>query len=261
MKVFKSNSKNYLYFLYRIANPFFDPVRMYNGLIGYVWFIRDIVIFKKMDSSAHIINRNLFPILHEKTKYTSFDVQNYYQQLWAFEDILKRKPRLHVDVGSTYLFNGYVSKITKTVFIDIRPIKTSLSNLEVKKGSILNLPIPDNSVKSLSSLCVAGHIGLGRYGDEIDPQGTKKACNELSRVLSQGGNLYFSTTIGKERICFNAHRVYSPLTILEYFKNLKLVEFSVVDDNGVYRQNVDHRKYSNLNYGGGFFIFTKEKQR
>lgn len=258
MRVFKSDTKNYLYFFYRLVIPIFNPIRFVSGIYGYSWFIRDIVRFKSMDKKAKLINRNLYPILDEKTSFTeSFDPQNFYQQLWAFEQILKREPKVHIDIGSTYAFSGYVSKITKAVFIELRPIKTLLRNLEIKRGDILQLPIPNNSVGSLSSLCVAGHVGLGRYGDAIDPRGMEKACKELSRVLSKNGFLYFSTTIGKERICFNAHRVLSPKTIVKYFSGLQLFEFSVVDDMGKFHNNVSYKDYTDINYGLGMFVFKK----
>jgi hypothetical protein len=53
-----------------------------------------------------------------------------------------------------------------------------LENLFFKEGSILALPFESGSIKSLSSLCVVEHIGLGRYGDEIDPFGSESAIKE-----------------------------------------------------------------------------------
>jgi len=66
--------------------------------------------------------------------------------------------------------------------VDIRPIDVSLDNLFFVKGSILNLPFRNNSIESISSLCVVEHIGLGRYGNVIDPYGSEKAIKELKRV-------------------------------------------------------------------------------
>jgi len=257
MKIFKSRSKNFYYLLYRLVNPLFDPVKLLLGLHGYVWFVRDAIRYHLLDKNAKILSFNLYPKLDEKTSLTSFDSHYFYLPFWAFEHILKKKPRHHVDVGSTYLLSGYVSKITKATFVDIRPIPVSLKNLNVIKGSVLNLPYKDDSVESLSCLHVAEHIGLGRYGDPIDPNGTKKACRELGRVLAKNGSLYFCLPIGKDRLCFNAHRIHSPQEIINYFKNLKLVEFSVVDDKGNFIKNTDPAKYSDEDYGCGMFLFTK----
>ena len=106
---------------------------------------------------------------------------------------------------------------------------------------------------------VAEHIGLGRYGDELDPDGTEKACRELSRILTVNGNLYFSLPVGKQKTYFNAHRVHSPGTIIDYFKDLKLVELSGVTDSGRFTENIDIDVLEKSNYACGLFWFRKEK--
>jgi len=257
MRVFKSKPKNLVYLLYRLVSPIFDPMKFVQGIYGYFWYIKDLIVYKIKSPKDKLLNLGLFPILYEKTASTSFDPHYFYHSIWAFKRILKNKPEQHVDVGSSYQLVGLLSIITKITFIDIRPIKAHIKNLYCKKGDILNLPYKNNSIRSLSCLHVAEHIGLGRYGDLIDPEGTKKACKELSRILAVGGLLYFSLPIGKDRICFNAHRIHSPKTIIKYFKDLKLMEFSVVDDNNVYTTNTNPKKYNNINYGCGMFLFKK----
>lgn len=258
MKVYKSESKNIGYFLYRIVQPVFDPIKIVQGIWGYLWFARDFFTYKLLDPQSKLLNFNLFPVLDEKVSYTPFDAHYFYQQLWVFENVLKRKPKKHVDISSTYEMSGYLSKITKAVFIDYRPIKTSLKNLEIQRGDILDLTLETGSVDSLSCLHTIEHIGLGRYGDPIDPLGSKKACTELARVLKKGGRLYLSTPIGREKICFNAHRIHNPQTIKNYMKKLTLVSFSVVDDAGIFHENTDYKKFASSNYACGMFVFTKK---
>ena len=261
MRVFKSNTKNIGYLVYRLATPFFDPIKFVRGISAYFWFFRDWRRYKSKAPSAQIAGMNLCPVLGDKTTLTPFDAHYFFQDSWAFGNILAKRPGVHVDIGSSYQISAYLSKIVKTVFVDFRPIDTKMKNLEIKQGDILDLPFENNSIESLSCLSVAEHIGLGRYGDGINPDGTRKACKELSRVLAEGGNLYFSLPIGKERLCFNAHRIHSPVTILNYFKDLALVQFSVVDDNDVFSENVDPKKFEDINYGCGLFMFTKIKEK
>jgi hypothetical protein len=104
-------------------------------------------------------------------------------------------------------------------------------------------------------LHVIEHIGLGRYGDPIDPQGSIKAALELQRIVSHGGKLLLSLPIGRERICFNAHRVHAAATVLTMFPQMELVEFSFVDDDGQYRENETIAAADNLEYGCGLFLF------
>ena len=180
-----------------------------------------------------------------------------YQQLWLFENVLKNKPKEHVDVGSTYQMSGYLSKIVPTTFIDIRPINAKLENLKVLDASILNLPYEDNSLESVSCLHVIEHIGLGRYGDKVDPNGWKRACKELQRVLAKDGKLYISVPIGKSKVCFNAHRVFSAEDIVKEFSNCMLIGFSAVDDKGNFLGISEVDIYKNSDYSLGMFIFTK----
>lgn len=84
------------------------------------------------------------------------------------------------------------------------------------------LNIPDNKYDIVTSLCALEHFGLGRYGDEIDMDGDKKAFDEMVRVLKPGGHLIFSTTItrNKPSIAFNAHRIYNLKMIKLFCDNL-----------------------------------------
>lgn len=131
--------------------------------------------------------------------------------------------------------------------------------LDSLKSKVTSLPYlyRDNLVSSLFSFHVAEHIGLGRYGDKLDPDGTKKACGELSRILAVNGNLYFSVPVGKQKTYFNAHRVHSPRTIIEYFKGLKLNELSGVTDSGQFIENSDIDILEKSNYACGLFWFRK----
>jgi len=133
----------------------------------------------------------------------------------------------------------------------------SLDGLHSCRGTVLALPVRDSSVMSISCLHVAEHVGLGRYGDSLDPGGTVKACRELSRALAGGGTLYFSVPIGRPRVCFNAHRIHQAKQIPEYFADLDLVEFSAVDDAGGFLEYADVDSLANSDYGCGLFRFRK----
>ncbi|MBS1160447.1 MAG: hypothetical protein H6R15_2866 [Proteobacteria bacterium] len=220
-------------------------------------FFSELHKYESMTGAENVSRRDLYPCLDDRTSTTSFDTHYFYQDIWAFRKIFESGTKSHVDVGSKVDYVGFLTTITKTTFIDIRPLITDLPNFEGKAGSILEMPYENGAISSLSCLHVAEHIGLGRYGDPLDPLGTVKACQELKRVLAPGGNLYFALPIGKPRVCFNAHRVHSPDQILEYFSDLKLVEFSFVNDQGNFLQNVSPADARNAKYGCGLFQFTK----
>lgn len=108
------------------------------------------------------------------------------------------------------------------------PASSGITYIQADATNLSN--IPAESIESLSALCSVEHFGLGRYGDRIDPSGWEKALNAFSRVLKRGGRLYFSVPVGREDfVCFNAHRVFRPETIIAALKELEIVEMSYVE--------------------------------
>lgn len=197
------------------------------------------------------------PCLGDWSTHTPFDAHYFYQGAWLARRVKATEADRHVDIGSSVLTMSVLSAQIDTTFVDYRPLKASLPGLTSIAGDILDLPFADRSVKSLSCLHVIEHIGLGRYGDQIDPQGSLKAAHELQRIVGAGGKLYLSLPIGRERICFNAHRVHEPATVVAMFAQMKLAEFSYVDDAGQYHENMPIKAGNVLEYGCGLFLFVK----
>jgi SAM-dependent methyltransferase len=258
MRKFDSRLKNTAYLAWRWCRPFFDPIEFAAAFPRYFFFFRDWFRYSRLEGAEKIRLGETYPLLHEKTATTSIDPHYFYQDAWAFRKIMRSGAPAHVDVGSRIDFVGFLSAITEVTFIDIRPLTAKLENLTSKKGSILSLPYADDSVPSLSCLHVAEHIGLGRYGDPLDPHGTEKGCRELARVLAPGGNLYFALPVGQPRLCFNGHRIHAPEQILGYFSSLKLVELSGITDEVEFIRNIDIAVLQKANFGCGLFHFTKE---
>ena len=209
-----------------------------------------------MLSTVEAENITLHPCINDDTPKTLFEPHYFYQGIWAGRLIYQNLINNHVDVGSELRWVGSLTVFTNVIFVDIRPFDTDLPNLKMIKGNILNLPFDDNSIQSLSSMHVIEHIGLGRYGDKLDPEGTKKACKELQRILIPGGNLYISCPIGKPKTCFNAHRIHSPQTIIDYFDKCKLVEMAAITDNEKL-MNCTPDMMKDANYACGLFWLRK----
>jgi SAM-dependent methyltransferase len=189
--------------------------------------------------------------------YTPFDAHYFYQAAWLGRRLEESRPKDHVDIGSSVIVIGVLSAIVRTIFVDFRPLTAKLTNLCSIAADILFLPFESDSVRSVSCLHVIEHIGLGRYGDQIDPEGSIKAARELERILKPGGRLYLSVPVGRERVCFNAHRVFSPTKIKELFCSLSLTEFSWVDDQDRFKKQQELESANGFNYGCGMFAFEK----
>lgn len=246
--------KRVVLFVIHVLDPFFNVINVF-AFPRYVSFFIDWYRFVRSGGKVAILD--IHPCIHDKTATTRIDSHYFYQAIWAFKNILASGVKSHVDVGSDVSYVGMLTTITDVTFVDIRPLELELDRYTCKKGSILALPFGDGSVLSLSCLHVIEHVGLGRYGDPIDPEGSKKACLELLRVIAPEGNLYVCLPIGIPRVCFNAHRVHTPEQILGYFAGLKLIDFSIVDDQGCFHENNSLIGWVDLEYGCGMFHFQK----
>ena len=201
--------------------------------------------------------RDAHPCLGDWVSETPFDPHYFFQGAWLARRLAAARPALHVDIGSSVLTLSVASATTEIVFLDYRPLRSRLSGLHGVAGDITRLPLRSGSLGSLSSLHVIEHIGLGRYGDPLDPQGSVKAAAELARVVAPGGRLYLSVPVGRERICFNAHRVFHPESIVAMFAPLKLEQFALVDDSGDFHEGANMTDGHALDYGCGLFEFVK----
>ncbi len=218
--------------------------------------------FKQMnDGRFNVSLANILPIITNETQETGFDRHYVYHTSWPLRKLMQINPAVHTDFSSSLYFIGMASAHFNIDFYDYRPADIVLDKLKTGSCDLNNLHFESNSIESLSCMHVIEHIGLGRYGDEIDPKGDLKAISELKRVCSINGNLLFVVPVGKPRILFNANRVYSVEQIISYFAGFDLVEFSLITDNakdGGILTNPSEDILKKQTYGCGCFWFRKQ---
>lgn len=244
--------------LSRWTKPIFPVGQSAAATRAYWSFLRSWRNYARQPGAEPLRIADGYPCLADDTSVTPYDPHYFHQAVWALERIVARAPTEHIDVGSEVTFVGMLSVSVPVVFVDIRPFPVELPRLHPVAGDLSSrLPFDTRSIDSLSCLHVAEHVGLGRYGDELAPDGTRRACNELQRVLAPGGQLYFSLPVGRPRVCFNAHRIHAPQQIIDYFSDLELEEFSVVGDDFRLVHNADIDTAAALEYGCGLFVFSR----
>lgn len=234
-------------------NQFIDNIKKYNQ------YRTDFKRFSQLQSKERfrLDWNDRYPCLDDKTDTSSFDAHYIYHPAWAARLIAKIHPVLHVDISSSLVFCTMLSAYVPVEFYDFRPAELTLEGLTCKRGDLMNLPFPDNSVESLSCMHVIEHIGLGRYGDPLDPEGDLKAIAELKRVLIKGGSLFFVVPVGQPRIQYNAHRIYSYEQIASNFPDFQIEQFALVDDRGKFMVNATASDATQQRYGCGCWHFVK----
>jgi SAM-dependent methyltransferase len=245
-----------------VSNVLFDPITLARRVVEAPSYAANLVRYRRAQGrtrdSFRLRLRYLYPVLGDRHAGAGAASGHYFHQdIWAAREIFRRRPERHVDVGSSV--GGFIAHLLAfrdVEYVDLRPLRTNVDGLRYRQGDITRLPYESDSLESVSALHVGEHIGLGRYGDPIDPEGWLKAIQELRRVVRPGGVVYYSVPIGRERLEFDGHRVFDPATIVTAFSPLELTCFSYVNDDGDYVPDADHRQVRAW-YSCGLFLFSK----
>lgn len=220
----------------------------------------------KAPDNFKISKKDLYPIYYDWFENAgNLDGHYFLQDLWVAQQIYKAGTKQHYDIGSRV--DGFISHClsfnTEVTMIDIRPLPYEVPGLNFLQADAVRLSsIEDNTIQSLSSLHALEHFGLGRYGDKVDPFACFKAMRAMERILMGGGVLYLSVPVGcREKLCFNGHRVFNPMTIINGFSILRLKEFVYIKERKIHTVN-DIKEVGKLSdklgeYDCGIFVFEK----
>lgn len=239
-----------------------NPLNFVASIRGLPAYIKGLIQYISAQSSSNSFNihlHHLSPFLSDRYSDAGVAKGDYFHQdLWVARKIYEEQPKEHWDVGSR--IDGFVAHLLtfrSVNVIDIRKLESDLEGLNFYQGDVTSLDLPDGSISSLSCLHAMEHVGLGRYGDPIDPMGHIKGILELQRILAPNGKLFFSVPIGRERVEFNAQRVFDPNTIIQAFSELKLIDFAAVNEAGNLIYPAKYGDFKNVRCACGIFVFYK----
>lgn len=141
--------------------------------------------------------------------------------------ITKDKSLRILDVGCRYsiLSIQLASLGHKVDGIDINDYHRKHPNFLFRKKDIIKSGYKSGTFDVVISLSTLEHVGLGRYGDQIDADGDEKVVKEVARILKSKGRFIFTIPFGKR--CDTAwYRVYDMERIEQLLKknNLKIKE-------------------------------------
>jgi hypothetical protein len=228
-------------------------------------FIKSFIRYKMLSSNNGSMNNHLdfiFPVLGEHKEKSSAVIKHYFNQdLLVASYIYKNNPKKHVDVGSRVDgFVAHVASFRKIEVFDIRGNNFQFKNIIFKRKDISKIDKSlINYCDSISCLHTLEHFGLGRYGDELDPNGHIKGFKNLIKILKPGGTLYVSFPISdKNATYFNSERSFNSKEILKWSNELRLVKFDFIDDYEKVFLDIDLNKFhKKISYGCGIYTFKK----
>lgn len=233
----------------------------FKKIIYFPKFFLDLIKYIKLNGKIDY----LFPLIGQHIEESGDITPHYfYQDMIVASYIYQNNPLKHVDVGSR--LDGFVSHIgsfREIEVFDIRHNKINFKNIKFTKMDLNNINQElENYTDSLSCLHTVEHLGLGRYGDAIDPNGHQKAFNNLIKILKNNGLLYISFPIAqKTRTIFNSERRFHPVDILQWSDQLQLQKFDYIDDNENIFYDIDLLNFNSnqLHNGCGIYTFQKIK--
>ncbi|MBL4627951.1 MAG: DUF268 domain-containing protein [Roseicyclus sp.] len=217
------------------------------------------------DEGAMKIGR-LYPVLLDKTDSSGTATGHYFHQdLLVAQKVFGSGADRVVDIGSRVDgFVAHVAAFRKIEVVDIRDLHSDHDNIDflqcdfMDKGSTQQLGQSD----LVTCLHVLEHFGLGRYGDPIVTDGHIRGLRNLERLVSDGGRLIVSVPIGRPRIEFNAHRIFSSGALASLISDdFALADFAFVDDHGDLHTGVDlaahQAELDKMHFGCGIYDFRR----
>ncbi len=245
-----------------------DLLKFCRSMKGFPPFLKDYFEFKKQLSQSQSpfrISKFYLCLTDRFIQSGTASGHYFHQDLLVANKIFQNNPIKHVDIGSRVDgFVAHVASFRAIEVFDIRDLDIDILNIKFKRADIMadDFDLYDYC-DSISSLHVIEHLGLGRYGGKVDPNGHLKGLDNIYEMLKAEGKFYFSVPIGEQRIEFHAHRVFSVKYLLELLEGrYRIDSFSYVDDRGKLFREVqlnlqDIQNNYSCSYGCGIFELTK----
>lgn len=250
-----SKARRFLNFMRQLG---FDPLVTARAIRELPTYIASALSFRSVDKRKSF---SWSPVLSDFNANSGSATGHYFwQDLICARWIFEQSPQSHFDVGSRV--DGFIAHLLSfrpVTLLDIRPLDEVIPNLTIVLGDAQKeLSQFESRYDSVSSLHSIEHFGLGRYRDEIDPQGHEKGLRNIADCVKPGGYLYVSFPIGESAVEFNAQRIIDPEWPLEYLKEFELVEFVLIPWKGLPKYGVKPDEVSRQIWGqAGLYKFKK----
>jgi hypothetical protein len=113
----------------------------------------------------------------------------------------------------------------------------------IKTISYKDFCLSDIKYDSIFSYSSLEHSGLGRYGDELNPNGDIETIHEIYRSLKAEGLFFLGVPIGEDYLVWNAHRIYGKKRLSLLIKD----KFNIIDWIGCKSDYIENTKNTSGN--------------
>lgn len=253
--------RNYLRKINHFLNLIGINIKKIFFLKNTIKYFNHYLLFKKLGGKV----KKFYPMLDDfDDNAASIKNQLFHSDLLTSQKVYEKKPEKHLDIGSR--IDGVIAHIASFRNLDVLDIRDvdiqPHKNINFVKKDLLQIKILDDAEKydSISSIGCLAHIGLGRYGDKIDPNGYKRGIKAINNLAKKNCIIYIMMPVGKKGVEFNSHQVFDADQLIEEFKSnsFNLQEFHLINDVGDLILNSKTKNSLDLNFGGGYFVFQKK---
>ena len=148
-----------------------------------------------------------------------------------------KERRMILDIGSKKITNAILSASHDVTAIVLRDCHDGLSNVKYVIHDVsYRLPFGDKFFDTFTSMVSLPLVGLGRYGDRLDPNCLIHLIAELDRVMKNDSELIFSFCLGKDMLNFNNGWFLELDTIKKLFGPWRLKDYLVDNYSSPYNK-------------------------
>ena len=195
-----------------IPDDLYDKFTL-NGSIQVVDFYLDNTAQhdNPLEWKTETINQFIKDAQARKCKYYGATDRYLYKALRTYGKQLKGKRVAIIGSETPWYESIALSFGLKPVTIEYNEIICSDNRIETHLVSeFRKSPEKFDAIISISSI---EHSGLGRYGDDLDPEGDLLAMKEAKQWLKPGGLFFFAVPVTQDSVSWNAHRTYGPIRL------------------------------------------------
>lgn len=226
-----------------------------DGWIKKEMFKKKFKIYKSMMNEGHPFKNMPMKVIGD----CSADPYEFFNHYDAFSVWLVRKLKLLgegkrlkiLDVGSRKVVNAIIALEHDVTSIVLKDCEDSISDVKyIIQDIVKPLDLPDNYFDVFTSTVTLHLVGLGRYGDELNPYTLINFIGELDRVMKKNSDLIFSISYGKNCLTFNEGWKFDIQTLKKLFSKWELYDWLIDNHSGIPVKSYRERFTKDLSLDG-----------